>query len=514
MLLRARRGPRCAVAPLIHGAREAADRSSTPRRCTCCSRRRPKRPSARGRGPARPQELPISLAQRRLRRLRRLPRPLQLREAQEGQARTAAHRRSRHHVRAPARRRADGGRLGHDLRLLLAHVRAARPPAVSEPRVLRRDCRNDAGATSWSCSRAIRARRSRPPSASAARDTLYGRYWGSVADFHSLHFETCYYQGIDYCIRAGLQKFEPGTQGEHKISRGFTPQATWSYHWLRDREFHAAVGNFLRRETRHVDAYMDGARRARALPRATRRPDRCCRPATAEPPMRTLRWLSRSTAVDFPPPDEALTEPNGLLAAGGDLEPERLLAAYRRGIFPWYDEGQPILVVEPGSARRAMASTSCMSRAACAARSETAGSSFASTARSMTSSPPARQPRSYTDGTWITPDMARGLRPVAPTWLGAFVRDLARRGARRRAIWRRTRPRVLRRIDVRARHRRIEGRARARGGILAGARIRPDRLPGRLGAHDQSWRHEYRAPEFLRLLARHCEPLGTPGRWS
>ena len=54
----------------------------------------------------------------------------------------------------------------------------------------------------------------------------------------------------------GLQKFEPGTQGEHKISRGFTPQATWSYHWLRDREFHAAIGNFLRRETRHVDAYM------------------------------------------------------------------------------------------------------------------------------------------------------------------------------------------------------------------------------------------------------------------
>jgi uncharacterized protein len=87
-------------------------------------------------------------------------------------------------------------------------------------------------------------------------DTLYGRYWGAVADFHSLHFETCYYQGIDYCIRSGLRRFEPGTQGEHKISRGFTPQATWSYHWLRDSTFHAAVANFLRRETRHVDAYM------------------------------------------------------------------------------------------------------------------------------------------------------------------------------------------------------------------------------------------------------------------
>jgi predicted N-acyltransferase len=87
--------------------------------------------------------------------------------------------------------------------------------------------------------------------------TLYGRYWGSLADFHSLHFETCYYQGIEYCIRERLQKFEPGTQGEHKISRGFTPSATWSCHWLRDPDFHGAVADFLRRETRHVDAYMD-----------------------------------------------------------------------------------------------------------------------------------------------------------------------------------------------------------------------------------------------------------------
>jgi hypothetical protein len=87
--------------------------------------------------------------------------------------------------------------------------------------------------------------------------TLYGRYWGSGADYHSLHFETCYYQGIDYCIREGLERFEPGTQGEHKIARGFVPQPTWSCHWLRDQEFHRAVGAFLTRETRHVDAYMD-----------------------------------------------------------------------------------------------------------------------------------------------------------------------------------------------------------------------------------------------------------------
>lgn len=85
---------------------------------------------------------------------------------------------------------------------------------------------------------------------------LYGRYWGSLADFHSLHFETCYYQGIDYCIRAGLELFEPGTQGEHKISRGFSPTVTWSCHWLRDDDFREAVADFLAREAAYVDAYM------------------------------------------------------------------------------------------------------------------------------------------------------------------------------------------------------------------------------------------------------------------
>jgi predicted N-acyltransferase len=88
-------------------------------------------------------------------------------------------------------------------------------------------------------------------------DTLYGRYWGSLADFHSLHFEACYYQGIEYCIANGLRRFEPGTQGEHKISRGFRPTSTWSYHWLANREFYGAIGEFLAQETAHVDTYMD-----------------------------------------------------------------------------------------------------------------------------------------------------------------------------------------------------------------------------------------------------------------
>jgi predicted N-acyltransferase len=89
-----------------------------------------------------------------------------------------------------------------------------------------------------------------------SENALYGRYWGSLADFHSLHFETCYYQGIDYCIREKLQLFEPGTQGEHKISRGFRPTETWSFHWIRDDEFRAAIEEFLDRETQYVDDYM------------------------------------------------------------------------------------------------------------------------------------------------------------------------------------------------------------------------------------------------------------------
>lgn len=87
------------------------------------------------------------------------------------------------------------------------------------------------------------------------RDTLYGRYWGSVAEFHSLHFETCYHQGIEYCIEHGLARFEPGTQGEHKVSRGFEPALTQSSHWIADPRFRTAIGDFLQREQAAVDEY-------------------------------------------------------------------------------------------------------------------------------------------------------------------------------------------------------------------------------------------------------------------
>lgn len=89
-----------------------------------------------------------------------------------------------------------------------------------------------------------------------SRDTLYGRYWGAAASFDSLHFETCYYQGIDYCIEHGLAHFEPGTQGEHKVARGFEPTTTWSAHWIADPRFRRAIDSYLAQEREAVDEYM------------------------------------------------------------------------------------------------------------------------------------------------------------------------------------------------------------------------------------------------------------------
>jgi predicted N-acyltransferase len=105
------------------------------------------------------------------------------------------------------------------------------------------------------------AEKDRQPIAAAlfydTEQTLYGRYWGADSSYNALHFETCYYQGIDYCIEHKRKRFEPGTQGEHKISRGFTPITTWSAHWLARPEFFSAVEEYLKAEGRHVDHYID-----------------------------------------------------------------------------------------------------------------------------------------------------------------------------------------------------------------------------------------------------------------
>jgi predicted N-acyltransferase len=90
-------------------------------------------------------------------------------------------------------------------------------------------------------------------------ETLYGRYWGCKENFDSLHFEACYYQGIEYAIQQGLKRFDPGAQGEHKIQRGFTPIKTYSNHWLANAEFSDAIGNFLQVEAREVEDYIQDA---------------------------------------------------------------------------------------------------------------------------------------------------------------------------------------------------------------------------------------------------------------
>jgi uncharacterized protein len=90
-------------------------------------------------------------------------------------------------------------------------------------------------------------------------DTLYGRYWGCLEEYNVLHFEACYYQGLDYCIAKGLKRFDSGAQGEHKIARGFEPVTTYSAHWFQDERFAKAIGQFLLREKNAVQFYKDDA---------------------------------------------------------------------------------------------------------------------------------------------------------------------------------------------------------------------------------------------------------------
>ena len=92
--------------------------------------------------------------------------------------------------------------------------------------------------------------------------TLFGRYWGCLEEYDRLHFETCYYQGIDLCIEQGLEEFDAGAQGEHKILRGFEPTLTRSYHWIAHPAFRAAIADFVEAEAREVSAY---AREAESL---------------------------------------------------------------------------------------------------------------------------------------------------------------------------------------------------------------------------------------------------------
>ena len=93
-------------------------------------------------------------------------------------------------------------------------------------------------------------------------DSLYGRYWGCLAEFDRLHFETCFYQGMDFAIAQGLQRFDAGAQGEHKLIRGFEPVLTRSWHYLLHPGLRAAVSEFLEQERAGVRAYAEEAKTA------------------------------------------------------------------------------------------------------------------------------------------------------------------------------------------------------------------------------------------------------------
>ena len=107
------------------------------------------------------------------------------------------------------------------------------------------------------------ARRDDTPIATAicfrSDTTLYGRYWGAVERVDGLHFELCYYQGIDYCLRHGLTRFEPGAGGEHKVARGFEPVTVTTLHWIADPRMREVLRQHLRRNAEAIENYADEA---------------------------------------------------------------------------------------------------------------------------------------------------------------------------------------------------------------------------------------------------------------
>jgi len=94
------------------------------------------------------------------------------------------------------------------------------------------------------------------------KEKLFGRYWGCLQEYQFLHFETCFYQGIEYCIEKGLQCFDSGAQGEHKIQRGFRPIKTYSNHWIAQADFDGAIAKFLKEEKTFIESYIESARKS------------------------------------------------------------------------------------------------------------------------------------------------------------------------------------------------------------------------------------------------------------
>jgi leucyl/phenylalanyl-tRNA---protein transferase len=230
--------------------------------------------------------------------------------------------------------------------------------------------------------------------------------------------------------------------------------------------------------------------------------------------MTTLRWLSRNDAADrFPPPSEALTEPNGLLAAGGDLEPERLLAAYRRGIFPWYADGQPILwwspdprcVLRPGGVHVSRSLRRSLIKGGFELRIDTA---FEQVVEGCAA------PRHYTDSTWITAEMAAayarlhrlGWAHSFETWRdgelvgGLYGVALGRVFFGESMFARATDASKVALVN-------LAKQLRERSFELIDCQVASAHVMS-LGASTLP------RATFLASLDEHCEPRGTPGMWS
>ena len=118
---------------------------------------------------------------------------------------------------------------------------------------------------------ARRASSSPARSTSQKGDALYGRYWGALQPLRHLHFNVCYYAGIEHCIERGLARFEPGAGGEYKQLRGFDATPTWSCHFLADPRLADAVRRFLERERARGGARDRLARRSHGAEAGRRR---------------------------------------------------------------------------------------------------------------------------------------------------------------------------------------------------------------------------------------------------
>jgi leucyl/phenylalanyl-tRNA--protein transferase len=227
-----------------------------------------------------------------------------------------------------------------------------------------------------------------------------------------------------------------------------------------------------------------------------------------------LRWLSSADAADrFPPASQALTEPNGLLAAGGDLEPARLLAAYRRGIFPWYEEGQPILwwspdpraVLRPDGVKVSRSLRRSLNRGGFELRIDHAFEEVVAA---------CAEPRRYTDATWITHEMAAAYTRLHRLgWAHSF--ESWRDGELVGGLYGVAIGRVFFGESMFARAAdaskvalvRLAEHLHSREFRLIDCQVASAHVAS-LGATTVS------RTNFLELLAEYCEPVGQPKRWS